>query len=110
MVQHLKGAKQSWDCFKGMYEHVDKSMRLVVKKKFISLVIQEGKPSTFFLEKFQDLLNQMGCVGLFVNDQDVVMQLLEARLAPYKTFVIVIRNMLMLTLFILIAKVQEEKS
>jgi hypothetical protein len=91
-----------------MYEHVDRSMRLVVEKKFISLVIQEG--TTFFLEKFQDLLNQMVGVGLFVNDQDVAMQLLEAWLAPYKTFVIIVRKMPMLTLFILMAKVQEEKS
>jgi len=52
----------------------------------------------------------MACIGLFVNDQDVMMQLLEAWLAPYKTFVIVIRNMPMLTLFILMAKVQEVKS
>jgi hypothetical protein len=85
-------------------------MGLVVKKKFISLVIQEGKSTSFFLEKFQNSLNQMACVGLFVNDQDVVMHLLETWLAPYKKFVIVVRNMLMLTLFILMAKLQEEKS
>jgi len=110
MVQHLKGAKETWDFFKAMYEHVDRSMSLMVKKKFISLVIQEGKSTTFFWEKFQDLLNQMACVGLFVNDQDGVMQFLETWLAPYKIFVIVIRNMPMLTFFILMAKVQEEKS
>jgi hypothetical protein len=110
MVQHFKGAKKTWDFFKAMYEHVDRSMRLVVKKKFISLVIQKGKSISFFLEKFQDSLNQMACVGLFVNDQDVVMQLLQTWLAPYKTFVIVVRNMLMLTLFVLMAKVHEEKS
>jgi hypothetical protein len=110
MVRHLKGAKEARDFFKAMYEHVDRSMRLVVKKKFISLVTQKGKSISCFLEKFQDSLNQVACVGLFVNDKDMVMQLLETWLAPYKTFVIVIRNMLILTLFILIAKVQEEKS
>jgi ABC-type antimicrobial peptide transport system permease subunit len=70
----------------------------VVKNKFISLIIQKGKSTSFFLEKFQDSLNQMACVGLFVNDQDAVMQFLETWLAPYKKNFIFIRNMLMLTL------------
>jgi hypothetical protein len=110
MVQHLKGEKETWDFFKAMYEHVDRSMRLVVKNKFISLIIQKGKSTSFFLEKFQDSLNQMACVGLFVNDQDAVMQFLETWLAPYKKNFIFVRKMLMLTLFILMAKMQEEKS
>jgi hypothetical protein len=32
MVQHLTKAKETWDFLKAMYEHVDKSIRLVVKK------------------------------------------------------------------------------
>jgi hypothetical protein len=38
--------------------------------------MQEGESITFSLEKFQDLLNQMACVGFVVDDQEVVMQLL----------------------------------
>ncbi len=45
-------------------------------KKFLALVMQEGESITFSLEKFQDLLNQMACVGFVVDDQEVVMQLL----------------------------------
>jgi hypothetical protein len=36
----------------------------MVKKKFRALVIQEGKSTISFLEKSQNLLNQMACVGL----------------------------------------------
>jgi len=35
----------------------------VVKKKFRTLVIQEGKSTISFLEKFQNLLNQMDVLG-----------------------------------------------
>jgi hypothetical protein len=92
MVQHL--AKETWDFFKVMYEHVNRSMRLVVKKKSTTLIMQEGESTTSFLEKIQDLLNQMACVGLVVNDQDAMMQFLGALLASYKIFVIIIGNML----------------
>jgi hypothetical protein len=56
--------------------------------------MQEGESTTSFLEKFQDLLNQMACVGLVVNDQDAMMQLLGALLASYKIFVMMVGNML----------------
>ncbi len=92
MVQHL--AKETWDFFKVMYEHVNRSMRLVVKKKSTTLIMQEGESTTSFLEKFQDLLNQMACVGLVVNDQDAMMQLLGGLLASYKIFAIMVGNML----------------
>jgi phosphatidylinositol kinase/protein kinase (PI-3 family) len=92
MVQHL--AKETWDFFKVMYEHVNRSMRVVVKKKSTTLIMQKGESTTSFLEKFQDLLSQMACVGLVVNDQDAMMQLLGALLASYKIFVIIVGNML----------------
>jgi hypothetical protein len=73
-----------------MYEHVDRSMILGQKEIHI---ISHPRGKIYY------------CVGLFVNDQDVAMQFLEAWLAPYKTFVIVVGKMPMLTLFILMAKV-----
>jgi hypothetical protein len=76
-----------------MYEHVNRSMRLVIKKKSTRLIMQEGESTTSFLKKIQDLLNQMACVGLVVNDQDAMMQLLGALLASYKIFGIIARNM-----------------
>jgi hypothetical protein len=49
----------------------------------------------------------MACVGLVVDDQEAVMQLLGALLASYKTFVTIVGNMPTLTLPILMAKLQE---
>jgi hypothetical protein len=92
-----------------MYEHVNISTRLMVKKKFTALVMQEGKSTTSSMEKFQDLLNQMACVGLVVDDQEVVMQLLKALLPSDKTFVRIVGKMPILTLPILMAKLQEEE-
>jgi hypothetical protein len=50
----------------------------------------------------------MACVGLVVDDQKVVMQLLGALFASYKTFVTIVGNMPTLTLPFLMAKLQEE--
>jgi hypothetical protein len=87
-----------------MYEHVDISTRLMVKKKFTTLVMQEGKSTISSMEKFQDSLNRMACVGLVVDDQEVVIQLLTTLLPSYKTFVTIVGNMQTLTLPILMAK------
>jgi hypothetical protein len=51
MVQHLTRAKETWDFLKAMYEHVDKSTRFVVRKKFTTLIMQKGESITSFLEK-----------------------------------------------------------
>ncbi len=104
IVQHLTKVKETWDFFKTMYEHVDISTRLMVKKKFTTLVMQEGKSTISSMEKFQDSLNRMACVGLVVDDQEVVIQLLTTLLPSYKTFVTIVGNMQTLTLPILMAK------
>ncbi len=50
----------------------------------------------------------MACVGLVVDDQEAMMQLLGALFASYKTFVTIVKNMPTLTLPFLMAKLQEE--
>jgi hypothetical protein len=50
----------------------------------------------------------MACVGLVVDDQEAVMQLLGALSASYKAFVTIVGNMPTLTFPILMAKLQEE--
>ncbi len=42
IVQHLTKVKETWDFLKRMYEHVDISKGLMVRKKFTTLVMQEG--------------------------------------------------------------------
>jgi hypothetical protein len=51
----------------------------------------------------------MACVGLVVDDQNVVMQLLKALPPSYKTFLTIVGNMPTLALPILITKSQKEE-
>jgi hypothetical protein len=44
-------------------------------------------------EKFRNLLNQMACVGLVVDDQEVVTQLFRALPPSHKTFLTIVGNM-----------------
>ncbi len=81
----------------------------MAKMKFMTLTMQEGEDVMTYLEKFQAFMNKMIEVGIKVEDDDAINQILHGLPSSYKTFISTIGIQLGLILSILFGKLQWEK-
>jgi hypothetical protein len=78
----------------------------MAKMKFMTLTMQEGEDVMTYLEKFQAFMNKMIEVGIKVEDDDAINQILHGLPSSYKTFISTIGIQLGLILSILFGKLQ----
>ena len=58
MLHRLKTSNEMWSKLKAIYDHIDRSTKRLIKRKFSNLKLKEGESISFYLEKIYSLLDQ----------------------------------------------------
>lgn len=82
-----------WKSLKDMYERKGLSGQLLLRRKLMSLKMEETEKLESFLLRFDHTLSQLKSSGAEINEQDTVCTLLLALPKSYETVVTVLENL-----------------
>lgn len=85
-------AFEMWKTLEQKYEKKGLSGQMYLKKKLLSMKMNESEPMENFLNKFEEVL-QLKATGVAMDEQDIICNLLLALPKSFETVVTVIENM-----------------
>lgn len=93
IIRGKKTGHAMWKCLESLYEQKGLSGQLYLKRKLMSLKLNEGEDLEEFMLKFDNVLYQLKATGADVNDKDIVCTLLMALPKSFETMVTIIENL-----------------
>lgn len=85
-VIHLTNPLKVWQKLKKMYDLQTPSRRLALKEKLYSLRLSEGQSIDIFLQNVNSTVTQLARLGITINDEDLVDQVLVALPKSWSVF------------------------
>lgn len=83
---HLSDPLEIWNTLKRMYDVQSPSRRLALKEKLYSLRMIEGKSVDSHLQKTNSIIIQLASLGVALQDEDLVDQMLASLPRSWSTF------------------------
>lgn len=85
-------AYKMWETLKEKYEKKGLPGQLYLKKKLLSLKLEENKPLEAYLMEFEEIVRQLKGCGTQISDEDLICNLLISLPKSYDTIVTVIEG------------------
>jgi len=90
IIQHIrecKSASEIWGILKDLYEIRNTNRPLFLKRKILSLKIEENETVTSFITKIKDLKNKLANIGDIVADTYLVTITMNGVTDDYQMFI-----------------------
>ena len=92
-LREKKTACSMWKMLEQKHEKKGLPGQLYLKKKMLSMKLNEGESLKDFLDKFDEILRQLKATGVVIDQQDIICNLLLTLPKSFETVVTVIENM-----------------
>src|ERR1700744_4308887 len=77
-IRHAKTAKEAWDNMSERYQSKGLMRRVLLKRKFNKMVMEEGENMEDHRRQFKDILDELNESGMTVDDQEAAIMLLSS--------------------------------
>lgn len=92
-LREKKTAYKMWKCLEEIYEKKGLPGQLYLKRKLLSMKLNEGECLDEFVLKFEEIVRQLKSTGTEMKDEDIVCNLLLCLPESYNTVVTVLENL-----------------
>lgn len=109
-IKNCKGPAEAWERLCNIHETKSLSNILFLRRKFLTIKMQDGDCMLDHINKVKDLADQLMCLDVAVKDEDIVMTLLDSLPPSYEHLIIALetRDMKDLTLEFVTARLMHE--
>eukprot|EP01018_Ginkgo_biloba_P029169 Gb_05031 [translate_table: standard] len=90
IIPHIRDCKTStdtWEVLKSLYEMVNTNRVLFLKRKLLSIKMEENENISHYLSRVKDLRDKLGDIGEKVSSSDLVIVTLNGMLHEYQVFI-----------------------
>lgn len=91
-LRDMKTAFQMWETLREKYEKKGLPGQLYLKKKLLSMKLQEEECLEAFILQFEEVTRKLKCSGAKISDEDLICNILLSLPKSYETIVTVIEN------------------
>jgi hypothetical protein len=86
-IRECKTSSETWETLKGLYETINTNRVIFLKRKLLSIKMEENENIIDYLSRIKDLKDKLGNIGEEVSSSDLVTVTLNGMLHEYQVFI-----------------------